>query len=194
MPGLLKSGGALACGLTVALAACGGAQKQSPEDGDPLAGARQRTPVSLTLPRLGGGDLSLDALRGKPVLVTLFTTWSLRCQAEAPLLLQLQDRYPGLQVVGISIGPLGQSGLPLVQAFVEVTGITYPVLLAEHDNLDLVGAFGQVKHVPRTVLLDAAGRELHEHVGQTDFPKLYKQLDALFGTRRSKRRDAASTP
>ena len=66
----------------------------------PAAGAGGR---GLTLPKLGGGSVSLADHRGKLVLVTLFTTWSLRSQAEAPRFIQYHER----------LGPRGLKVLPI---------------------------------------------------------------------------------
>lgn len=152
--------------------ACGGAEGQRP---GPRSGVlASGRPLSLTLPRLGGGTLSLEELRGQRVLLTIFATWDLRSQAEAPLMQQLHARRGerDLAVVGVYLGPLGAKGLPLVRTFVEVMGITYPVLLAEPTNPELVGALGTTRQVPRTLLLDPQGRVELEMVGQTDFPRL----------------------
>lgn len=175
---------ALLAASLLAASACGGSDSARRADPDPL-GQQHATPaLKLLLPRLGGGELAIQDLRGAPVLLTLFTTWSLRCQAEAPLLAALPERYPGLQVVGVALGPLGARGLPMVEAFVEVSGVTYPVLLAETEDLDLVGALGPVRHVPRTLLLDREGKTVLEQTGQTDFPALHRELKKLF-TKRS---------
>ncbi len=168
--------------LLLFLWGCGGGEQNRRHDEDPLAKFKDLPAVKLTLPLLGGGEVSLQDLRGKPVLLTLFATWSLRCQAEVPLFSQLQERYGGrgLKVVSIAIGPLGAKGLPMVETFVEVFGISYPVLLSEPGNIDLVGALGAVKHVPRTLLLDRRGKVLLNQEGQTNFPVLYRTLDKLF--------------
>jgi len=89
------------------LSGCSGASKGG-KTTDPAAGIGQAAAdapagVEMTLPRLGGGEVSLSRLRGHPVVVTLFTTWSLRCQAEAPLFTKMHERHrgQGLKVLGI---------------------------------------------------------------------------------------------
>jgi hypothetical protein len=68
---------------------------------------------------------------------------------------------------------------PLIRTFVDFVGMRFDVARAEPDDLDLVGAFGRTSRVPRTVLLDRAGRVVQDHRGQTDFPKLERGLKEL---------------
>ena len=167
---------ALLCCCLLALTRCGGAQR--PESNEPLSLAPEPTArVTMTLPRLGGGSLSIESYRGHPVLITLFTTWCLRCQAEAPLFVRLSEREEGPRVVGIALDDLTK--LSMVQTYVGFVGFRFPVLLAEPTSLELVGGLGPTKQVPRTVLLDAKGVVVQDHVGQTDFPRLERALAPL---------------
>jgi len=170
---------ALLCCCLLALARCGGAQR--PESNEPLSPEPTARSVTMTLPRLGGGSLSIESYRGHPVLVTLFTTWCLRCQAEAPLFVRLAEREGALRVVGIALDDLTK--VSMVQTYVGFVGFRFPVLLAEPTNLELVGGLGPTKQVPRTVLLDAKGVVVQDHVGQTDFPRLERALATLLKAR-----------
>jgi len=159
--------------LLVALAAC---PQPRPDSQKPVAPPTLPA-LRLTLPRLTGGTLSLHALRGHPVLITLFTTWCLRCQAEAPLFVRLHDRLHegGLRVVGIGL----DLQTSLVRTYVEFVGFKFDVLLAKPDDLDLVGAIGPTRQVPRTILADSDGRVVLDQSGFTDFAILEPKLDAL---------------
>ena len=162
--------------LCVGLVACAGST--------PPTSATPRAVVDVQLPRLGGGALSLAALRGHPVVVFMFTTWSLRAQVEAPRVAQLADRYrtAGLRVVGIA---LDRSAHALIETYVRFVGINFDVGLAEPNDLELIAAFGPTRQVPRTVLLDRAGRVAQDHPeGQTDFRRLDAALRRLLGSPR----------
>gem|GEM_PF-5862225 len=141
------------------------------------------------MPQLGGGRLRLSHYRGKPVVVTLFTTWSLRSQAESPRFNQLHDqRSQEFQVVGIAL----DRNFRLVEAYAEVMDLRYPVGLSSPDNLDLVAALGQVKQVPRTVVLDAQGQIVQDQdTGQTHFGTLLDKIASLKPARSPK---SAVTP
>lgn len=167
---------ALLCSCLLALTRCGGAQR--PASNEPLSAPESTARgVTMTLPRLGGGSLSIETYRGHPVLITLFTTWCLRCQAEAPLFVRLSEREAGLRVVGVALDDLTK--LSMVQTYVGFVGFRFPVLLAEPTSLELVGGLGPTRQVPRTVLLDAKGVVVQDHVGQTDFPRLERALARL---------------
>lgn len=164
--------------LVLALVAgCGGTAKQGPElelgkPGHKAAG------VEMTLPRLGGGKVSVSALRGSPLVITLFTTWCLRCQAEARRFVKLHAREDlDLKVLGVALD--ATTGLTMIQTYVDFVGFRFAVLLARPDDLELVGGLGTTQQVPRTVLLDRKGRIVLDQVGQTDFAKLDAAIKAL---------------
>lgn len=153
--------------------ACAAVQTPRPAIG---AAALGHPVASMDLPRLGGGSVSLQALRGHPVIAFMFTTWSLRSQMEAPRFARIQRQRPAVRVLPIA---LDRANRPLVRAFVDFVGLRGDVALATPDDLELVGAFGRTVRVPRTVLLDREGRIVQDHQGLTNFPKLERGLEAL---------------
>jgi peroxiredoxin len=142
-------------------------------------------PVQMTLPRLDGGTLSIESLRGRPVLLTLFTTWWVPCQGEAPTFVRFDERFrqDGLAVVGVALDEAGKTPAQLVRLWVDEMGIRYPVLLAPPNDLELVGGVGQTKAVPRTLLLDRQGRIILDQVGKTRFQALEIKVLELLGKR-----------
>lgn len=156
-----------------ALLAC-----RPPAAAAPLLQPEEQTPVQLTLPRLGGGTLSLEALRGRPVVVTLFTTWCFPCQAEAPSFQRLHERFGprGLTVLGVAMNAGGARPVELVKIYVEDAGLRFPILYATPDDLELVGAFGKTPQIPRTLLLDRKGRVLLDQIGETRFVPLEAKI------------------
>ena len=67
----------------------------------------------------------------------------------------------------------------MVQTYVEVNGVTFPVALSAADNPDLTGALGPVRIVPRTVVLDGKGQVVLDQPGQTNFPELVRVVEGL---------------
>lgn len=155
----------------------------------PVLQPEEQPPVQLTLPRLGGGVLSLDAYRGRPVVLTLFTTWCFLCQAEAPSFQRLHERFgaSGLQVLGVALNSEGARPMELVRLYVEDCGFRFPILLAEPDNLELIGAFGKTPQIPRTLLLDLEGRVTLDQLGQTRFAALEARIRELLARRSGSR-------
>jgi thiol-disulfide isomerase/thioredoxin len=156
-----------------------------PSPGPAPAALHSGVPVQMTLPRVGGGALSLSSLRGRPVLITLFTTWCIPCQVEAPGFVRLDERFRprGLAVVGIALNSEGTTPARLVDLYVEDVGFRFPVLLAAPDDLELIGGLGPTRSVPRTVLLDGAGRMVLDQVGETRFQAVESRVLGLLGQR-----------
>ena len=110
---------------------------------------------------LDGEVLSSSALRGKVVLVNFWATWCLPCRAEMPLLEGMWKRHAieEFVLVGFSTDRTGESA---VRQFLEERAITYPVAIVGQD---VVEAFGGVRGIPTSFLLDQTGRTRHRVVG-----------------------------
>ncbi len=79
---------------------------------------------ALVLPGVGGGEIDLAALRGKPVWVNFMATWCPPCQDEIPLMTGFAERYAstGLTVIAIDV----REDETAVQAFAGGLGATFP--------------------------------------------------------------------
>lgn len=110
---------------------------------------------------LDGELLSSSALRGNVVLVNFWATWCLPCRAEMPLLEGMWKRHAasGFMLVGFSTDRTGEGG---VRKFLSERRITYPVAIVGPDVDD---AFGGVRGIPTSFLLDQNGRIRHRVVG-----------------------------
>src|SRR5688572_19260029 len=71
------------------LSAC--AKEQDPRV--PPAAREKAPPLALTLEKVGGGNVTMSALRGRPVLLFVFTTWCYPCLGEIQ---ELSRRYEEL--------------------------------------------------------------------------------------------------
>lgn len=79
------------------------------------------------LEAIDGGRLSLSDLKGRSVLVNFWATWCNWCKYELPALQAVYEKYrnEGLIVVGVDV----EEPRPLVKAYVERYGLTFPVVL-----------------------------------------------------------------
>lgn len=77
------------------------------------------------MPQLGGGEISLTALRGKPVWVNFMATWCPPCRDEMPRMNGFAARYAdqGLVVLAIDV----REDQTLVDAFAKELGLVFPV-------------------------------------------------------------------
>jgi peroxiredoxin len=103
---------------------------------------------------LNGDSASLEALRGRPVLLNVWATWCHPCRDEIPELQRLYERYRerGLELVGVSVDAAGDN--EAVREFMRRYGMTYPVW---RDPGERVSAAFLVVGVPATFLIDRGG-------------------------------------
>ena len=129
---------------------------------------------------LDGAPASLGALRGRTVLLNLWSVWCAPCRAEMPSLEQLYRAYrpAGLEMVGVNTDPRGAEST--VRTFVRAAGVTYPVWL---DADEAISARFPATGVPRSYVIGRDGTLLWEHVGvlRPDDPGLRKVLQGALG-------------
>ncbi len=125
-------------------------------------------PSQTALVLLDGRTLTLQSLRGRPVLVNFWATTCPPCIEELPDLAQL---YRELQPQGLEIIAVSMAYDPpiVVQDFVKRYNLPYPV------SLDLDGkiarAFGGVAYVPTSYILAPNGNIVLQYSGRLDVPK-----------------------
>ena len=79
----------------------------------------------LSVPELGGGEIALSGLKGKPVWVNFMATWCEPCRDEIPRMNAFAARYAdeGLVVVAVDV----REDETAVDAFARELGIAFPV-------------------------------------------------------------------
>ena len=125
------------------------------------AGGRGAPAPALELETLDGAPVSLQDLRGKVVVVNFWATWCPPCRVEMPGFQRVyaDKRDDGLVIVGVS---LDRGGEGAVRQFVEERGITFPIAMADGD---VAQAFGGVRTLPTSFLIDREGRVRQEVTG-----------------------------
>lgn len=120
------------------------------EDGG-LAPGNKAPP--FTLPRLEGGELSLDELKGKVVLLNFWASWCAPCIEELPALQRLHTMLAdeGFSVVSIAIDDTA----PALQRLRDQFSLSFPVLLDRDGRIE--GRY-RVAGVPESLILDADHR------------------------------------
>jgi peroxiredoxin len=113
----------------------------------------------FTLSTLDGRTLSLEELRGKPVMLVFWTAWCPTCKEEAPKVNKIHDQYSplGLQVIGINIGESNAR----IQEGVKDFGIRYTVA---KDQTTAISKSYNVVGTPTVVIIDKSGAvRYYEH-------------------------------
>ncbi|MBF6570886.1 MAG: TlpA family protein disulfide reductase [Candidatus Binataceae bacterium] len=112
---------------------------------------------------LKGRTRRLAEWKGKVVLCNFWATWCSPCREEIPMLVALSREMASkeVQVVGIAL-----DSTPKVGEFARDYKVSYPLLLAGPDGIDLMRAVGnQVGGLPYTVFLDRQGRIVNRKLG-----------------------------
>lgn len=111
-----------------------------------------------------GQPVTLESLRGKPVLLNFWGTWCPPCRAEMPEMQKIYDREKdNLTFLGLSMGPRDE---PLgVAQFVQLNDYTWDFI---HDpNSDVMLRY-QVTGIPSSYFIDKNGVIRAIHVGGAD--------------------------
>ncbi len=150
---------ALALAIAAALLLSGARPAHADDDAVRTALSRagitavQPTPAAdFELTTLAGEPMSLQAHRGKWVLLTFFATWCGPCAHELPSLQRLHEAV-GQDVVFLGVSTDRSPGP--VPRFVKSKGVTFPVAV---DTRGQVAATYQATAIPFSVLIDHAGR------------------------------------
>ncbi len=120
----------------------------------------QRRASSFTLTTFDGQPLSLEAYRGKTVVLNFWASWCPPCREEAPVLRQFAARHAGGDVVllGIDVWDTEADA----RAFLAEFGLTYPNALDVEGRVSI--EYG-VAGVPETYVVGPDGRLLGKYAG-----------------------------
>jgi peroxiredoxin len=108
----------------------------------------------FTLDTLEGSQMTLSDLRGKVVIVNLWTSWCPPCRAEMPAIEQIyqENKAQGLEV--LAVNSTYQDSELAAASFAQEFGLTFPVLL---DRDGSVSKRYQLLALPTTYFIDRQG-------------------------------------
>jgi thiol-disulfide isomerase/thioredoxin len=118
---------------------------------------------SASFADLEGKSRRLTEWRGKVLVCNFWATWCAPCREEIPLLIATRQKYgpSGVEIVGIAIDNAAK-----VREFSASFKISYPVLLAEAEGLDLMRRLGNgTGGLPYTVIAGRDGTPIHHKLG-----------------------------
>jgi len=148
-----------------------------PLSGQGAQGVAGQTAVApeWSLKDADGKTVHSSDFKGKVVILDFWATWCPPCKAEIPGFIALQNEYgkKGLVVVGISVD---EGGAAVVKRFAQQSGMNYPVVLADEKT---PRAFGGIKAIPTTFIIDREGRIVAKHLGFTEKDEFEKELKPL---------------
>jgi cytochrome c biogenesis protein CcmG, thiol:disulfide interchange protein DsbE len=144
----------------------------------PLLG---RPAPRATLPLLdGGGQVSLEALRGQVVVVNFWASWCAPCRAEHPDLVAAAAAYraAGVRFVGVVYQDTPQAARRFLEELGRGQGYLYVTDPGSRAAIDF-GVFG----IPETFFIDRRGTVVAKITGKSSFPLLADTLDQLLAGR-----------
>jgi peroxiredoxin len=131
---------------------------------------RSQTPTvrvapDFLLPDLNGQVVHLSQLKGKVVMLNVWTTWCPPCRQEMPTMEALYRRLKGADFVMLAVSQ-DVDGKNTVLPYLQEGGFTFPVLL---DVRGEVGRKYGVTGYPETFIIDRQGNVVYHHIGYNDW-------------------------
>jgi len=148
-----------------------------------LAALQRRSPSlapDFAVPDLSGQAVRLSGLRGKVVLLNLWTTWCPPCREEMPSMEKLYQRLRDRGLVLLAVSQ-DEGGKEAVEPFVRDLGLTFPVLVdPEHQVGDRYRVWGY----PESFIIDREGRVVERVIWPRDWtsPEQVAALERLLET------------
>lgn len=124
-----------------------------------------------------GKTIDFDSFRGKVTLINFWATWCGPCKRELPDLIALSKDLAdkNVKVLGISTDR-GSNVIEEVRSFVAEKGITYQIVIS---NEDIEEAYGNVRVIPTTFLIDANGKIVQTIVGARSKQQFAELINGL---------------
>lgn len=129
---------------------------------NPLSTSLRAGTPDFALPDLSGKSVSLQSLRGRPVLVSFFATWCPPCVEETPSLEELARRVGSKATVLVVSVDEDQDALK--RFFAKGS----PTLVVRDESRKVPASFGTFKF-PESFLVDPAGKVRYAFINKRDW-------------------------
>lgn len=133
----------------------------------------------INLNFIDGRKIAINSFKGKPLLVTFWSTTCSTCIKEMPHLVELYNELnkEGFEIIAIAM-PYDPPNRVIELS--EKKGITYPVAL-DIEGLAMQ-AFGDVRVTPTSFLVDSLGNIVEQKTGEMDIKQLRIRIKELLKT------------
>lgn len=133
------------------------------------------TAYEIEADSLTGELQSLQAYKGKPLVLNFWATWCPPCVKEMPELEDLSQKYPEVQFVGLAIDTQRN-----VKRFLEQVPVSYSIYVTGHRGVQIMKNLGnRAGGIPYTLILHADGSVAEQVVGQINPSDLEQVLRDL---------------
>lgn len=139
--------------------------------------AREGRAPGFTWRGTDGREVSFDEARGGVTLVNFWATWCGPCKVELPDLVRLSQKYSGrdFRIIGVATDRTPNAA-SLVSEYVGRYHIPYQVVLS---TLEMERAFGNVRQMPTSLLIDREGRIVSTMIGMHSMADFEKAIQPL---------------
>ena len=125
-----------------------------------------------------GGDLTLRAFAGKPLVMNVFASWCPPCLAELPLIVASARRHRArIAFLGVD----AQESAQIATSFAKRMRLPYPIAL---DHGQFAASYGVIS-LPITVFVDARGTVRAIQHGALDAATLERDLATISARKRA---------
>ena len=131
----------------------------------------------LQLNDAGGKAYAFDAWRGKTLVVNFWATWCPPCREEMPAFSRISENFfaRGVQFVGVALDSAAN-----VSNFAQQFPVSYPLLIAETDGIELSRQLGNSHSaLPYTLVIAPNGQVVLKQLGRVSEAELEKLLHAI---------------
>ena len=121
-------------------------------DGSVSAPELNSVAPNFSLTTLEGTTITLDSLRGGPVLINFWATWCEPCRVEMPYLQEFYEAHQssGLRVLAVNLGETPD----IIRTWVDDFGLTFDILLDPQQSLAVLY---QIRGQPSTFAISPDG-------------------------------------
>jgi len=129
---------------------------------------------------LDNKPLTLQSLKGKPVLITFWATSCTGCIKEMPHLVELHNKLAskGLTIIGIS---MAYDPPNHVTELVKRRQLPYTIAMDIDGSASR--AFGNIKLTPTSFLISPEGRIVMKKIGDLDMASLTTRIETMLKTK-----------
>lgn len=114
----------------------------------------------------GGTPVTIDAYRGKVVLLNIWATWCPPCKVEMPSMERLHKKLEGLPDFRLVAVSVDEEDSTVVNKFVKDMGLTFEIL---HDQSGAIREIYQTTGVPESFVIDRDGVIVKKVIGAADW-------------------------
>lgn len=132
---------------------------------------------NITLTDYNGNTVTLDSLKGKPIVLNFWASWCPPCKAEMPDFEEAYQKYgDDVQFVMVSHLAWGSDTVESAKAFYEQSGYTFPVYF---DTKFEGYSVYNLESIPRTVIINDDGTIYKAFTGMISYSILENAIENI---------------